>query len=956
MAILLRNKILFTLALLAVWALPARAQQPEISILRVANEDIELQISHIEQEASGYVWLGTDLGILKFDGIDYDQVPLPDSLFSDGVSVSCMVLGQNVVCAGFSNGHLATIPIHNPSGFTIKKITDFEILSIAQKGGATYIGTNGGGLFYLDEKDQMEIGDDLHLQDNVIHEIELIDNKIILATDLGLSVCENKTCRNYSVDDGLTDNLILSLSRISNDEILMGMHNGTACILNISNNEVRPIPGLSSLSKDPIHQIATPGDYKLLINTRDEVFMMKNENKIQHFNFNSLKNDAWKPITDFIISSEGNFIAANGTGMLVQADFSVISIDEHDGVRFADAHAIACDETGSLWFANDNGIYQHAAEFSFDEFIIERFKYANNNASIISLCNGNDNDLWFGTYGAGLGRLDKATNKVTWFTEKDGLTNNNVISLATKKDELWMATLGGACVMDMVDGKPQFHSFGVNSALGSSYVYCVFIDSQERVWLGTDGKGLVLFQEGEFVFYREKFPDCGRSVVSINEDGEGNIWFYSTQSGLQRIEKNELINVPIVAGKKKIEVFSLTSNINGEIMLLTSDGLALATSHDVHFIRRNLSVHSNYIQTIAHDETGRMWLSTDKSIIRYEEFPFVSSTQPRTLLEGVALFLQPHDSANHTLEYDQNHVTFYFTSIWLQHPDIVTYQYKLDGYDLDWVNTKDRRVVFSKLPPGDYLFRVRSSHDNNWDHAQIATYRFTINQPYFQTWWFALILLVASALIAWLIVRIRWRNLSKKESLQRERIQSQFETLRNQINPHFLFNSFNTLITTIGKDKEVAIDYVENLSDYFRIVLQQREKEVITLHEEIELVNHYLFLQQKRFGGNFICKVSIPDAFMDSLIPPLTLQLLVENAVKHNIITASKPLTVSIRIENGKLTVSNTLQEKVNKEKSTGVGLDNIRNRYRILFGKEIEITPDESSFIVRLPIVKISK
>jgi ligand-binding sensor domain-containing protein/uncharacterized membrane-anchored protein YhcB (DUF1043 family) len=952
--ILRRNNIIPFLIFLLGIADHASAQQPEISMLRVANEDAELQINFIEQDPAGYVWLGTDIGILKFDGLDYDLVPLPDSLLTDGASVTCLFLGDNNLCAGFSNGYLAIIPVKDPKQFTVKKISDIEILSIAQKGDALYIGTNGRGLFYLKDKVLINISDDLNLRDNVIHQIELIEEKIILATDLGLSVCENKTTRNYTVDDGLTDNLVLSLSRISNEEILMGMHNGTACILNMATNTTRSIAGLALLSKDPIHQIATPGEYKLLINTRDEVFMMKNETKIQHFNFNSLKNESWKSITDFIISTEGNFIAANGTGSLIQADFSIISIQEHDGVRFADAHAITCDEMGSLWFANDMGVYQHAAEFSFDEFIIERFKYENTGSSIISLCNGKENDLWFGTYGAGLGRLDKATNAVTWYTEKNGLINNNVISIATKENELWLATLGGACVMKMVDGKAVFNSFGVNSALGSSYVYCVFIDRQGRVWLGTDGKGLVLFQEGEFIFYREKYPECGRSVVSINEDGAGNIWFYSTQSGLQRIEKNELITVPIMSGKKKIEVFSLTSNQQGEIMLLTSDGLAIASNKDVHFVHRNLRVRSNYIQTIAHDEGGRMWLSTDESIIRYEEFPFVSCTQPRTIIEGVFLFLQPHDSSIHELKYDQNHIAFEFTSIWLQHPDIVTYQYKLDGYDLDWANTKDRRVVFSKLAAGNYLFRVRSSHDGDWENAQVVTYSFIIKQPFFQTWWFALLLLALSGLIAWMFVRIRWQNLSRKEGLQRERIQSQFETLRNQINPHFLFNSFNTLITTIGKDKEAAIDYVENLSDYFRIVLQQREKEVITLHEELELVNHYLFLQQKRFGGNFICKVSIPYAYMDSIIPPMTLHLLVENAVKHNIITASRPLTVSIQIQNGKLTISNTLQEKVNKEKSTGVGLDNIRNRYRILFDKEIEIVPEDGRFEVRLPIVHL--
>jgi LytS/YehU family sensor histidine kinase len=193
--------------------------------------------------------------------------------------------------------------------------------------------------------------------------------------------------------------------------------------------------------------------------------------------------------------------------------------------------------------------------------------------------------------------------------------------------------------------------------------------------------------------------------------------------------------------------------------------------------------------------------------------------------------------------------------------------------------------------------------------------------------------------------------LHKNALLQRERLKGQFETLRNQINPHFLFNSFNTLISTIAKDKDQAIDYVEQLSDYFRIILEQREKEVITLKEELELADRYLFLQKQRFGDNLVVIRTIPDDLLDSLIPPMTIQLLVENAIKHNIISRLKPLTIELYVSDKFLVVSNTLQEKTQKEPSTGVGLNNIVHRYLILFKKEVLVVKNENRFEVLLPL-----
>jgi LytS/YehU family sensor histidine kinase len=184
----------------------------------------------------------------------------------------------------------------------------------------------------------------------------------------------------------------------------------------------------------------------------------------------------------------------------------------------------------------------------------------------------------------------------------------------------------------------------------------------------------------------------------------------------------------------------------------------------------------------------------------------------------------------------------------------------------------------------------------------------------------------------------------------------QLDTLRNQINPHFLFNSFNALINAIHQDKESAIDYVEKLSDYYRQILENQNKQIITLEEEIALVENYLYLQKQRFGNNLICEVSIDPKFWNSVIPPMTLQLLAENAVKHNSISKSTPLKLNIITNANQLIVKNTKSPKISPEKSAGVGLNNIKSRYLLLFEKNIEVEDTDQLFIVTLPLISNDK
>jgi len=202
----------------------------------------------------------------------------------------------------------------------------------------------------------------------------------------------------------------------------------------------------------------------------------------------------------------------------------------------------------------------------------------------------------------------------------------------------------------------------------------------------------------------------------------------------------------------------------------------------------------------------------------------------------------------------------------------------------------------------------------------------------------------------------KWKNqIQANEALKNQQVRTQFEVLQNQMSPHFLFNSLNTLTTIIAEDQNIAIQFTEKLSEVYRYILQNREKELVKLDEELEFVKNYVFLLQIRYPENLKVDFRIDDAFLETSVPPLTLQMLVENAIKHNIISKSKPLKIDIYVENGKsIIVKNSLQTKNTVEKSTKTGLSNIKERYAYFGQRNIDIITTRDNYMVAVPILDI--
>lgn len=198
------------------------------------------------------------------------------------------------------------------------------------------------------------------------------------------------------------------------------------------------------------------------------------------------------------------------------------------------------------------------------------------------------------------------------------------------------------------------------------------------------------------------------------------------------------------------------------------------------------------------------------------------------------------------------------------------------------------------------------------------------------------------------------KEMLRAARLQKENFQAQLQSLKSQVSPHFLFNSLNVLRSLIPQDPEKASDFTERLSDLYRAFLENSDQQLIPLKKELEVVNSYIFLLETRFGSAVKFELDIPEEVEQLQLPPGALQMLIENAIKHNGSTRKKPLRIEITVEEDYLCVQNNLQPRLDEVSSTNTGLENIRRRYDYFSDKEVKIENSKEKFIVKLPLLKL--
>ncbi len=944
-----------------------------------------VRLSTVLQDSRGWLWCGSEGGeVYRYDGLTFQPVGRPRGMERSRVSALFELQGK--LWVGYQNGAIASVsvsanflsPLAAPAslaqwgentslqglslwqpeeGLPKKSVSAFAVDS----SGGHWIGTYGEGVYVWKNKRlyQFNKADDGLASDDVYALATDHQGRIWVATDAGISICTmigpgQKQVQNFGTADGLPDEIITALLADPKGNIWVGTHDQGICRYDAVAR--RCTSQEKNWAYGPVTSLAAFGSRELWVGTE--------KNGLLRFDPST---GIAQPLPDGhpLRNATARHLCQDREGLLwavldrpglysANVRFGLLSLP------FGSVQAVLSDRAGRLWTGTAGGLYRipelrSGRGLSSTGMFPERISRILSE-NVISLWESPlDGNIWVGTFGEGAYIVSPSGRVLRRLTERDGLPNGSVLSIAGDGQRVWLATLGGvACCSP--EGRVISEKSALQRELGTSYVYKILMDSRGRTWFGTDGKGLAML-DGDTVRY---FPEANgialRTIYSLVEDRRGRIWFSTEGEGLFCYDGTDFQRFTPENHLHSLDIAGLASDQNGNILIGYEDGFdVLNPDREEHFTFCDAATGAPAaeinLNAMCRDAHGDVWLGTQQGIVRSAAFDKVFLDDPQPGITSVSVFMQSVDfQKQNSFSYDQNYFVFNFTGLWYTQPESVRYRYRLEGFDPDWKVSKDHLASYPKLPPGRYTFRVQTSEHGNFERVPEVSWAFVIQPPFWLRWWFVLLCAASMGSLFWAFVRNREAGLQREAQLKRETVESQFATLKSQINPHFLFNSFNTLITIIEENPKIAVEYVEHLSDFYRSIIVYREQDFITVEEEMGLVRSFYFLLKKRYETGLFLHNSLNG--QAGQVMPLALQMLVENAVKHNVISADKPLVIEIFSANdGYITVRNNIRRKIKAEPSTHFGLQSLIRRYQLLGERPVLVEDNAAFFTVKVPV-----
>jgi ligand-binding sensor domain-containing protein len=935
--------------------LPLQSQQLYFRHYFPGEEFKGIQFNLVYEDINELMWFGTSEGMFSFNGSEFTNYsPKPEAsvtaIYQDSTKRYWIGLEDGGIYQ-FDRGEFDPWMIEE--GWPKKKIVDFAMAPDS----TLYIATYGEGLYYYKSGRLYNINADDGLLSNDIYSMILDPGgRIWTATDAGINIVygkkEKKIVENITKKDGLEDEIINELF-LGDDDLWVGSFDLGFCNIDPETKSINHPK--QDWNFGVIHAIDAFAQHEIFLGTGNQgLFRYHTQSgDITQIPVHGLQN---AQIVDLHTDREGN----------------IWVVDKHNGVFIAhrqfefikpgvpSIQAMLFDSEDRLIAGNQEGLYRISGiggENSVETIIPEKI-------NVMSLFLDHHEYLWVGTFGQGLYYLDLSSGRYEVFHKENGLTDESILSITGDGEKIWLATLGGVTEIDHTENPWDVSllnttNYNLADGLGTNFIYTAKIDQKERIWFGTDGKGLSMLEKGRLT----NFPSIDsidlHAIYSITVDLDERIWFSTDRQGVFNYDGQKFNRLSLKEGIRDLEISNVIADRQGNILLAHPTGIDVLGTNEmfINYYGQEVGIE-DFVPNFnanALDKEGCVWIAGQTGLVKFTGLSGKVRNYPQNYLNLVSIFLDPIDhNSEHRFSHSKNYLTFDFKGLWYTNPEMVRYRYKLEGLDPDWKYTKENTVTYPNLPAGDFRFLVQSTSNDQFNVQNEIYYDFQIKKAFYQTHLFILLAILITGLLIRTFIKIREQRLSRVAMMKKEQIQLQFETLKSQINPHFLFNSFNTLAAIIEDDTDAAVEYVENLSDFYRSILQYREKDLISLNEELDIIRNYRYLLGKRFGDSLRMGISVEENA--SYIAPLTLQLLVENAVKHNIITKTHPLSIQIFTDDDYLVVKNNVRRKSQVEKSTNYGLQSVVSRYHLMTQKPVKIEENETFFKVSIPLIKETK
>ncbi|MCB0584577.1 MAG: histidine kinase, partial [Phaeodactylibacter sp.] len=668
-------------------------------------------------------------------------------------------------------------------------------------------------------------------------------------------------------------------------------------------------------------------------------------------------------------------------------------LSEEDGLCSNHIRAIMESRWGDFWFGSaDGGACQYSGQqfvrFTEEDGLPDNYIYAiasDTAGHIVTSCGGegiaryNDttfqllpcpegiisralivddsNRVWMGTEGQGLFILSDSV--VINLDKQHGLSGNWIRAFAREPSgNIWVGTADGGLSRVRIDSFPDslyVQAFQKAEGLGDIRIFALLRDSIGQLWYGTPS-GLGRWAEnGHPIFLTTNEGLPRGNIRCLAQDSTGHIWVGTAGGGIARVQcSGGSCRAYPAEGLTSNNVYLIACGPDGQLWVgsqLGLDRLTLDAEGNVkeirHFGRAEGFAGIETAQNaVLKDKKGNLWFGTVNGLMQYNpQYSFSNTTPPVLHFTAIRLFYEPLEKTAYAgllgpwhqlkdslvLPYNQNHLEFEFLGINHPNPEKVSYQWRLLGQETEWSPPSPRNnVTYSNLAPGTYTFQARAYNEDGVPTPIPLEASFTIEPPFWETWWFRTTSIGSLALLIilsvwWQISRIRRQARLEKERLEMEKhlLELEQKALQLQMNPHFIFNALNAIQSLIvQQDQAIARRLLAQFARLMRAILYNSRKELVTLEEELAVLRNYLDLESHIRGGLFGYDIHLGPGVEeeDVMIPPMLLQPFLENAIRHGIAPLGKKGRIELAFQQKGPILEITIRDN-------GIGIEESRRR-----------------------------
>ncbi|MEQ8469628.1 MAG: histidine kinase [Marinoscillum sp.] len=919
-------------------------------------------IYSIIQDDRGYIWLGTAAGLCKYDGIHFKLFEAPNSLGSSVDNLKKDKLGR-IFFKNFSN-QLFVMESDSISSITLpqsnKPLKGFDLLNDGRLLVLTDDFYTSDSSFTSWKKLDISLSVDINNNSRFIADHR---NHIWILETTKLNEYDSTFIRDYPIEIAhkisIVDTTVYLINAL--DQKIQQVSKGTL---------MDSFDQLSKMIKARIIDLAKDSKGRTWILSTDGAICYENNSQLLNNGLLLLNGNF---VSDFLQDHEGNYwFSTIGNGLFVMYDEQTLIYDQKNSNLFYDQVMHLSKDGANNIIAATNGLESYLINERGE--IITRYHTS-----------AGDTECIF---------FDEKSNRVILESQVYEFDGGEPISsyyggvtpkdIARYSDDILAIAAGDGAYLvtnPTLKHKPQttpknlFYNaadVGNKLQLRDQRAYSAFVDRpHDRIWIGYND-GLFYYQNGES--YELRSPN-GQPIIALSfaQTADQAFWISTIRQGLFKvldtaIVQNKTINEGLVSNFCR--VIRTEDNL---LYLGTNKGLQVTDLNDgsSRFFNEQDGLPTDEITDVVVTE-NKIWISTLKGLVVLQKnFSGFNDSKPLIYLDEFDVMgISQNLDQSAEFSYDRNNVTFKLSGIALRSEGKFSYQYRLLGVDDEWrsVSGTNNEITFFTLPPGEYTFEAMSVNEDGVLSRRAVTHSFEISKPYWQRWWFiVLVLLSVIALVSSAFI-LRIRNINRRNKLERSLQEVSLSALNLQMNPHFIFNALASVQNYIlkGNIKE-SVSFLSKFAKLMRQILEHSRQEFITVQEEVNMLNNYLQIQQFRFG-TFDFTISVDEKIDPSFIriPPLFAQPFVENAIEHGLKEINYPGEILIsfssidhriqvdiidnglglKVENKTTGKHNSLATKITQER-----LSLLRSRFKEDFTLSVNDRLDKKGTIVSVII-----